>query len=73
LASGLRDKAHEVDEARHHLYDKASAAKQRLASGVEGGRHRVASEIQDHPMRTLLWAFGAGAVVGLMLGRRPRR
>lgn len=73
LATGLRDKAHEVGEARHHLYEKASAAKGRLVSGVQGGRDRVATEIQDHPMRTLLWAFGAGAIVGLMLGRRPRR
>jgi len=73
LATGLREKAEGVGEVRHQLHERASAAKQRVVSGVQGGRERVVTEVQDHPMRTLLWAFGAGAVIGLMLGRRPRR
>jgi len=73
LASGLREKAQDLSSAGQALQDRASAAKERVAGGVRDGRERVAQEVQTHPMRTLLWAFGAGALVGMMLGRRSRR
>lgn len=73
LAAGLRDKAQDVSEAGQQLQQRASAAKGRVVQGVQGGRDRVVYEVQERPLRTLLVAFGAGAVIGLLLGRRPRR
>ena len=73
LQSGLRDKAHGVSEAGHRVQERIEGAKDKVVSGVHQGRDRVEQEVQHHPMRTLLWAFGAGALVGLLLARRSRR
>lgn len=73
LQSGLRDKAHEVSEAGHRVQERFEAAKDKVSGGVHQGRERVEREVNDHPMRTLLWAFGAGALIGLLLGRKSRR
>lgn len=73
IQSGLRDKAHEASEIGHRVQERFEGAKEKMATGVHQGRERVEREVQDHPVRTLLWAFGAGALVGLLLGRRSRR
>jgi ElaB/YqjD/DUF883 family membrane-anchored ribosome-binding protein len=73
IQGGLRDKAHEVSEFGHRVQERLEGAKDKVASGVHQGRDRVEREVQDHPMRTLMWAFGAGALIGLLLGRRSRR
>ncbi len=73
LSTGLREKAHEVSEVGHRVQARVESARGRVSGGVQHGRERVEREVQDHPMRTLLWAVGIGAVIGLLLGRRSRR
>jgi ElaB/YqjD/DUF883 family membrane-anchored ribosome-binding protein len=73
VQSGVRERVHEVSEAGHRAQEKIGAAREQVVGGVHQGRERVEREVQDHPMRTLLWAFGAGALIGLLLGRRSRR
>jgi ElaB/YqjD/DUF883 family membrane-anchored ribosome-binding protein len=73
VQSGLRHKAHELEDVGHQVHERVAAAKERVSQGVHHGRERVEQEVQSHPMRTLLWAFGAGAVLGLLLGRRSKR
>jgi len=73
VQSEFRDKAHEVGEMGHRIQERASVAKEKVAQGVHDGRARVESEVQTHPVRTLLYAAGVGLVVGLLLGRRSRR
>ena len=52
--------------------EKLYAAKDRVAMRVQDGRVKVAQHVQEHPMRTVLYAFGAGALLGLLLRRRNR-
>lgn len=73
LQGGIRDKTQELQEAGHHLQEKLAGAKERVAHRVHDGRVRVERQVQEHPVRSLLYAFGAGAIVGLVLGRRLRR
>jgi hypothetical protein len=48
-------------------------AKERVRHGVHDGRERVAHEVEQHPVRSLLYAFGIGAAVGLLAAARLRR
>jgi ElaB/YqjD/DUF883 family membrane-anchored ribosome-binding protein len=56
-----------------HVRDRLVAAKDRVVHGVQDGRDKVNDQVQKHPMKSLLYAFGAGAVVGLLMRRRGRR
>ena len=60
-------------ETGTHVKEKWTAAKDRVAHGVQNGRDRVTHEVQDHPVRTLLYAFGAGVLAGLLMRRRRHR
>ena len=57
------------EQVRHRLI----AAKGRLADGVQTGRVKVERQIAQHPMKSLAIAFGAGALLGLLLRRRGRQ
>jgi ElaB/YqjD/DUF883 family membrane-anchored ribosome-binding protein len=61
VQTNLRDKASEVGAAKDHFMDR-----------VHDGRARVEQGMLDHPMRSLVYAFAAGALVGLFLSRRGR-
>ncbi len=66
VSSNVRDKAHDLQE-------RAGDVRTKLTDRVHGGRQRLETEVQARPMRTLLWAAGVAAVLGLMIGRRSRR
>jgi len=48
-------------------------AKERVRHGVHDSRERVAHEVEQHPVRSLLYALGIGAAVGLLAAARLRR
>jgi ElaB/YqjD/DUF883 family membrane-anchored ribosome-binding protein len=73
VQAGVREKVHEASEVGHRVQERLEDARNRVASGAREGRERVEHEVHEHPMRTLMWAFAAGAVIGLLLGRRSRR
>jgi ElaB/YqjD/DUF883 family membrane-anchored ribosome-binding protein len=58
---------------RQQVRHKLVAAKGRLVEGVQAGRSKVETQVQQHPMKSLAIAFGAGALVGLLLRRRGRQ
>lgn len=55
-----------ADEARTIASEKLRQGQERLA----GTRDRVASYIEEHPMKSVLIAVGAGALLGALLTRR---
>lgn len=65
-----RELGRKVDLAGNELRERLDGAKGRVVSRIHDGRVRVAQEVQTHPGRTLLWAAGAGALVGMLLARR---
>jgi ElaB/YqjD/DUF883 family membrane-anchored ribosome-binding protein len=73
LQGEIRNKTQELQEAGHRLQERLAGAKERVAHRVHDGRVQVERQVQEHPVRSLLYAFGAGAIVGLLLGRRLRR
>ena len=64
---------HGIESATHRIEDGFAAARDRVGHEVSSGRARVHQEVQQHPLRTLLYAFGAGALFGLLLSTRKRR
>lgn len=64
---------HGIEGAAHRIEDGFVAARDRVSHEVSSGRARVNQEVQQHPLRTVLYAFGAGALVGLLLASRNRR
>jgi hypothetical protein len=73
VETAVRDKVHGLEAAGARLQHGISVTGERVKTRVEGGRERVVAQVQDHPVRTLLYAFGAGALIGLMMGTRSRR
>ncbi len=73
LQSGIHDQARKLDEAGRHVQEKLAAAGESAAGRARDGQVRLEREVQEHPFRSLLSAFGAGAIVGMLLGRRWRR
>jgi ElaB/YqjD/DUF883 family membrane-anchored ribosome-binding protein len=63
---------HGIESATHRLGDGFTSARERVGHKVSSGRARMTNQVQEHPMRTLLYAFGAGALIGLLLSRRNR-
>jgi ElaB/YqjD/DUF883 family membrane-anchored ribosome-binding protein len=61
VQTGLRDGRSEV-----------SAVKSQLMSRAHDGRVRVEREVREHPVRVLAYAFGIGAIAGILLSRRSR-
>lgn len=60
-------------ETGAQVKEKLGTARERVSQGYEDGREKVTQHVQDHPMRTLLYAFGAGALFGLLMRRGGRR
>jgi hypothetical protein len=73
VETGLRDSAHGLESAGARLQQGMSVTGERVRHRVQDSRQRVTNEVQHHPVRTLLYAFGAGALVGLLMGNRARR
>ena len=69
----VRSRAHDVGEIGQKVQERVTTAKDKVAHGVHDGRVRVEFEVQAHPVRTLLYAAGAGLLIGMLLGRRSRR
>ena len=70
----LRELARTGGNAARELAEEARvAASEQLALGKEklsGARDRVATYIEDNPMKSVLIAVGAGALLGALLARR---
>ncbi len=64
---------HGIESATHRLGDGFVSARDRVGQGLSSGRSRVMDEVEHHPVRTLLYAFGAGALIGMLLSGRNRR
>jgi len=62
-----------IESATHRIEDGYVAARDRVGSELSAGRTRVSQEVQQHPLRTLLYAFGAGALIGMLFSIRSRR
>ena len=59
-------------ETGQQVREKLNAAKDRVASGVQNGREKMTQQVKQNPLKSLLYAFGAGALLGLLLRRRGR-
>lgn len=64
---------HGIESTTHRIEEGLATARDRVGSQLSAGRMRVSHEVQEHPLRTLLYAFGAGALIGMLLSMRNRR
>lgn len=62
-----------VTEVDALLRGHVSDARERLDDAVQGTRERLEVEVQDHPLRSVLIAVGAGVLVGVLLGMGRKR
>jgi hypothetical protein len=63
-----------VTEAGTLLRGRMDSGSDSMGGAVRAGRDRLASGIQEHPVRTVLMVAGAGILVGLFLNfLRSRR
>ena len=62
-----------LESAGARLHQGISVTGDRVRHTVQDGRARVQSEVQEHPVRTLLYAVGVGALIGMLLASRSRR
>ncbi len=84
-AAALAEDAHELLAATAHVAEaKVVEARKRLAAAIERGKEswshvqdaaiekaKAADEvIRDHPYESIGIAFGVGALIGLLIGRR---
>lgn len=61
-----------LESAGARLHQGISVTGERVKHRVENGRARVTTEVQQHPVRTLLYAVGVGAVIGILMSRARR-
>lgn len=73
VATSVRERPHGLEAAGARLQHGIQVTGQRVKHGVESGRARVSREVQQHPLRVLAYAFGAGALIGLLVRTRSRR
>jgi ElaB/YqjD/DUF883 family membrane-anchored ribosome-binding protein len=78
--AGLRDARKPVEammdpvtKAGELLRGHQAEARERLEGAVESTRNRLETNVQSHPLRTVLLSVGAGLLVGLILGIGRRR
>jgi ElaB/YqjD/DUF883 family membrane-anchored ribosome-binding protein len=59
--------------ARGQARQKLTAVKEATAAKALGARMSLERKVQEHPLKAVGYAFGAGALLGLLLRRRFRR
>jgi len=69
-ASSVKSKILGVGE---QAKERLAAAKLATAAKAQGARLGLERQIQEHPLKAIAYAFGAGALMGLILRRRFRR
>ena len=73
VETALRDSKHTLEAAGARVQHGIAVTGDQVKQRVDVGRARVTAEVQRHPVRTLMYAFGAGALIGLLMGNRARR
>ncbi len=63
---------HELEVAGEEAKRKFGVARNRTTTKAKECRVSVEREAQAHPLKSVAYAFGAGALVGLLLGRTRR-
>ncbi|HUT52796.1 MAG TPA: DUF883 family protein [bacterium] len=63
----VRDK---VQSELHDLHSQADQTYQKVREQSGDVREQVVESVEKHPLTSLLVAFGAGAVIGAIAGRR---
>ena len=72
LGSTLERLSQKRQVAAKGAKSKLVVAKERTATKAKDYRVNVEHEVQAQPLKSVAYAFGAGAVVGLLLGRSRR-
>ena len=57
---------------REQAKQKMVVAKQRTSAKLHESRAQLETQVQSHPLKTVAYAFGAGALLGVLLGRAKR-
>ena len=57
-----------ISEADALLRGHADELHAKFEDTLEGTRSRITTQVQDHPLRTMLVVIGTGLLIGLALG-----
>lgn len=60
-------------KAGEFLRGRQAEARERLEEAMQSTRTRLETDVQSHPLRTIVLSVGAGLLVGLLLGLGRRR
>lgn len=73
LSAFVKEKVHAFGVTAEAVGDEASArarkARDRLEHGVEKAEKAINHQVQDHPLQSILMAFGLGILVSMLIRR----
>ena len=69
IGSTTEQVRYKMQVASEKAKQQLGVAKEKTVHKTQEARVRVAGEVQSHPVRTVALAFGAGALVGLLIRR----